>query len=259
MKTKAVLVVFLVSLIYLFNACKDSDSPGQPNGDPEVDDSYFPAGDGSSYKYDIERTNGSQEIGERSSRYSGTETKNGTNYQRQQDSVTIAGQTRSSLSFFRKTDTGVFFFIDTTGLSSAVPDSLLQYLTLDTEMRLLFLPIEDGTNWTAFRININYLGIFNFNPVEVNAVYEGKENLTLNLDSGSQDVEAARIKFILRYQIDPFGAPVNFEAYNWFAKSIGIVKWEGNGTIIGAFTGGGINFDDSTSIIMMNITDYNIN
>lgn len=259
MKTKTVLLVFFISLVYLFNACKDSDSTGPP--DVDVDESYFPASDGSSYKYNIEETdsNGTQNVGERSSWYSGTESKNNVLYQVQYDSVTIAGQPASSLSYFRKTDSGVFFFIDTTGLSSEVPDSLLQYLTIDSEMRLLFLPISEGTSWTAFRINLNYQGIFNFNPIEVTAVYEGKENLTLNLNSGNTNVEAAKLKFNLKYQLDPFAPPENFEAFGWLAKDIGFVKWEGSGTIIGAFTGSGIDFDNTASVVTMNISDFNIN
>jgi hypothetical protein len=212
-------------------------------------------GEGTSYKYSVERTdsNGNQSNGSRSTLLSGSTTIAGVPYQIQIDTVNIAGETSTGLSYFRKTDSGVFFFLDTTGLGSSIADTLLQYLTIDPEIRLLYIPISDNSSWTAFRINLNY-GIINFNPIEVSVAYDGKENLSV----GSSDVQAVKLKFTLKYQTNPLSTPQNFIAYGWLAKDIGFVKWDGNGTIIGAFTGSGVDFADTNSTVVMNLMEFDI-
>lgn len=262
MKRNLILFVLIAASIYFINACKESSTTESPAGTVVADASYYPVNDGTSYKYNVDRTdsNGTKTTGERSTRYLGAQVIANVAYQAQFDSINMSGQTSTSLSYFRKTDSGVFFFLDTTGLSVSTPELIpyLQYLTIDSEMRLLFFPVSDNSNWTVFKMNINTEG-FSFNPVEVNTTYDGRETLTLNLNSVSTDVEAVRLKFTLKYQTDPFTIPQNFIAYGWVAKDIGFVKWEGSGTIIGAFTGKGVDFADTSSIVLMNVTEFVIN
>ena len=175
------------------------------------------------------------------------------------DSINISGFTTASLSYFREDNNGVSFLLDTTGLVASTPAIIpyLQYLTLDSEMKLLTFPISDNSNWSVFGMTINATG-FSFSPVVVTTAYDGKETLTLNLSSGNVDVETVRLKFTLKVQTDPLNPPQSFVAYCWLAKDIGLVKWDGNGAIVGAFTGNGIDFADTTSTVIMNVTDYNI-
>jgi hypothetical protein len=263
MKKNLILFVLLVGAVCFINSCKkessSAESPG--TGTDVADASYYPTGDGTSYKYSVARTDsdGTQSNGERTTRYEGTQLIANTAYQVQVDSVNISGTTTASLSYFRKSETGVFFFLDTTGLAASTPELIpyLQYLTIDSEMRLLLLPVEDNSNWSVFKMSINAPG-FSFSPVEVATAYDGKETLTLSLNSGNVDIETVRLKFNLKYQSDPLKSSQNFVAYGWLAKDIGFVKWEGSGIIIGAFTGSGINFADTSSVVIMNISDYNI-
>jgi hypothetical protein len=262
MKNKILLIILFGVMIYAFNACKESSTTENPQGDPVADTSYYPVSDGSYYKYTITRdSSSSQTNGERVTYYNGTGIKGNVNYQVQIDTLTLAGQSiPPTISYFRRTDTGVFFFLDTTGLSASVPgiDTLLQYLTIDSEMRLLLLPVYDNSNWTVFKMNLNYQGVINFNPVELTAVYDGKETLTLNLNP-SENVECVRLKFNLKYRSSPFNPTQEFSpAYGWIAKGIGIVQWQGNGTIVGVFSGNGIDFDDSSSVFTQNLIDYRI-
>jgi len=261
MKNKILLFILFGIMIYSFNACKESSTNENPPGDPVADTSYYPVSDGTFYKYNIQTdSSGNQNSGERITYYSGTSVKENVNYQIQVDTLTFGGLSSSTISYFRKTDTGVFFYLDTTGLAGAVPglDTLLQYLTIDSELRLLLLPVFDNSTWTAFKMNLNYQGLINFNPVELTAVYDGKETLTLNLNP-SENVECGRLKFTLKYRSSPFNPAQEFSpAYGWIAKGIGIVKWQGNGTIIGVFSGNGIDFDDSTSVFTQNLIDYRI-
>lgn len=263
MKRNLILFVLLVVAVCFINSCKkESSSPESPStGNDVADASYYPAGDGTVYKYNIVRTdsNGTQNSGERTTRYEGTQLIGNTTYQVQIDSINISGFTNTSLSYFKKDDNGVSFFLDTTGLVASTPEIIpyLQYLTLDSEMKLLTFPISDNSNWSVFKMTINATG-FSFSPVEVTTAYDGKETLPLNLSSGNVDVETIRLKFTLKVQSDLLSQPQSFVAYCWLAKNIGLVKWDGNGAIVGAFTGNGIDFTDSTSTVIMNVTDYNI-
>jgi len=262
MKSKVFLFFLCGIIIYAFSSCKDSGTTDSPQEEIEADGTYYPAGDGTRYKYEITKdSSGSQYTGTRSSVYSGTENQAGVLYQVQIDSVIISGLTSVNLSYFRKTDSGVFFYLDTTGFSTSVEDidTLIQYLTLDTEMRLLFFPLSVNSSWTVFKVNLNYQNIINFNPLEVTASYDSRETLTLNLVSGSVNVETVKLKLTLKFGLNPFEVPRSFDAYVWIARDIGIVKWEGSGTVIGAFAGNGVDFDDTTSVVVMNIIDYDIN
>ena len=263
MKMNLILFVLLVGAVCFINSCKkESSSTENPGTGTEVADaSYYPVGNGTSYKYNVDRTdsNGTQSSGERKTRYNGNQIIANTTYQLQFDSTSISGINTAGITYFRKSETGIFFFLDTTGLAESTPELIpyLQNLSIDSEMRLLLLPIQDNSSWSVFKMNINASG-FSFSPVEVTSVYDGKETLTLSLNSGNIDVETVRLKFNLKVQTDPLNPSQNFVAYGWLAKDIGFVKWEGNGTVIGAFTGNGIDFADTTSVVIMNINDYNI-
>ena len=263
MKKNLILFVLLVGAVCFINSCKkDSSSPENPTtGTVVADASYYPAGDGTSYKYNVDKTdsNGTQSTGERTTHYMGTQLIASATYQVLIDSINISGIATTSLSYFRKDDKGVFFFLDTTGLVASTPELIpyLQYLTFDSEMKLLALPIEDNSSWSVFKMNINATG-FSFSPVEVTTAYDGKETLTLNLNSGNVDVETIRLKFTLKVQTDPLSPPQSYFAYGWIAKDIGFVKWEGNGTIIGAFTGNSINFADTSSVVVQVLAEYSI-
>jgi hypothetical protein len=106
-------------------------------------------------------------------------------------------------------------------------------------------------------MNINYQGVINFNPVELRAEYEGKDSLVLNL-APPRSVQAVRIKFTLNIRTDPFSTTTTqYVARGWIAKGIGFVKWEGNGTIVGVFTGNGVDLDDTSSVYTENLIEYN--
>ncbi len=263
MRKNLIFFVLLIGAVCFINSCKkESSSTENPvTGTDVADASYYPTGKEASYKYNVDRTDssGTQSTGERTTRYEGSQIIANTTYQIQIDSINISGITTASLSYFRKSDTGIFFLLDTTGLAASTPELIpyLQYLTIDSEMRLLLFPIEDNSNWSVFKMNINAT-VFTFSPVEVTTAYDGKETLTLNLNSGNVDVETVRLKFNLKVQTDPLKSASNFVAYCWIAQNIGIVKWEGSGAIIGAFTGNGIDFADTSSTVIMNVTDYNL-
>lgn len=262
MKNKLLTSVCSLLLIITFYACDESSTDPEGNGGTQVaDGSSFPNEDGSFYKFEIQRDSaGTITSGTRSSFYNGTQTIAGTPYQVQVDSLNFSGMPALIDSmFFRKSNSGVFYFLDTTGLAASVPglDTLLQYLTLDSEIRLLLFPLLDNSSWSVFRMNLNYQGVLNFDPVVLTASYDGTENMDLNLDP-PRSVDAVKLKFTLTIKTDPFGAARTYTAFGWIAPNIGFVKWEGNGTVIGVFTGNGVDFDDTTSVYTQNLTQFNL-
>ncbi len=252
--------ITIFALALLINACKNSST----NPPTPVNTGYFPNGDGTTYAYSVEKTDsmGSQSVGTRNTEYSGTQIKSGTTYQVQIDSVNISGIGQVSFSYFRKNDNGVFYFLDTTGLSSYIPDTLRPYITIDTEMRELLFPLSANSTWPVFKLSLHY-AIFNLTIIDLSAAYNGIENLTLHLTSGDVNKSAVKVKYTLSLKIpDPnnllHSVSSTYIAYAWYVDGIGAVKWEGNGTILNVFAGGGVVLTDTTSVVTQNLTAYTL-
>jgi hypothetical protein len=255
MKIRMIITAAVLSSFFLFEACKES-STTQPPLDIEVDESYFPALTGSYYRYLVVVTDslGFQVTGTRSSFYNGETVIANTSYIIQIDTTETSAETTINFSYFRTTDSGVFYYLDTTGFAELIPSDLLQGTTIDTEIRLLFIPMFSNTSWVVFKININVPPL-SFNPVEVTAVFETKE--VINVEPLFINQEAVKIKFNLAVR-NPTGPSLNYEAYGWLVQNVGFVKWEGNSTLVSAFTGGGIDFADTTSVVTQSLIEFAI-
>jgi hypothetical protein len=106
-------------------------------------------------------------------------------------------------------------------------------------------------------MNVNIPPLQPFNAVLLRGTYDGMENLTLGFDP-PRNVDAVRLKFTLSIRLDPFAPVRTYTAFGWIASGIGFVKWQGNGTVVGVFTGNGVDFDDTTSVFTQNITQFNL-
>jgi hypothetical protein len=251
---KSLIIILLLSLgAFLINSCSKNDS-GSNGGNGEENKNYFPNTDGAYYKYNVNRTDseGVQTSGTRSVSYSGMKT--GTAYQRQIDTLTITGSVISeslvSESYFRKTDAGVYYFLDTTGLAGNIPANYQQYISqliIDPEMILLSTP--PPANWTVFKILLAASSIIN-----VNATNLGTESFNNGTFSGT----ALKIKYDVNITI-PFLPAQSLSAFCWFLPEIGAAKWEGSATVINALSGGGIDFGDSTTVISQDLIYYDLN
>ncbi len=247
--------VLIIILGLLINACNKNNSTNPP---VQNNTGYFPNGDGTTYTYSIAKSdsNGTQNTGTRSTEYSGTEVKNGTTYQVQIDSINISGISSISLSYFRKTNDSLYYFLDTTGLSASIPDSLRNSISLDAEMKLLSFPVDVNKTWSVFKLSIKYL-IFTLPVLTVDGSYDGTENITLNLNSGDVNKDAVRLKYTLSIIVP--GAPTTeYNASAWLVDGIGIVKWQGNAAILDVFAGGGIDLSDTTSVITQSLISYDV-
>lgn len=258
--TVIAIAVFILPLIFI--ACSKS-TPADPGGNGETKN-FFPNTNGTTYKFAVEITdsNAVTVFGSRNSVYDGTAAVGGVTYQVQKDSMIFADTTFLSVNYFRKTNAGVYLFLDTTGLSNTIPDTLIQFLTIDPELLIFSFPISSGKTWPVFKLVLNY-AIFNIALVDVSANAEGTENITLNLAGGSVTRQAVKIRYTLKLNIPN---PANlleiltstYTAYAWLVEDIGPVRWQGNATVLNAFAGGGIDFDDTTKVITQSLTDYDI-
>lgn len=260
MKIKLFLFYISVGLFLILSSCKDAANEPAP----VPAENYFPISEGTNFNYSIEGTDSVGNIinGNRSSYFIGGTNLGGTDYSNQFDSLTLNGLLISSQAFVRKTDNGVYYFLDTTGLYTSIPDSFRSGISLDPEFILYSFPLESGKFWTAFKMTLTIPPfIANFTPLEVTAFYEGVESgLIIPLSSGNitSDAERIRYELLLRESIDPFITPKKLTAYSWIVKDIGVVKWEGNETVVNALSSAYIDFDDSVNTITENLINYEI-
>lgn len=255
------LIVVLIFGSIIIAGCS-SDSATDP-GTPAPVINYFPLSEGTNYKYLVSGDDGSgtQISGSRNMIFMGTTMIENTEYFNQNDTLTIDTTIANSVSFVRKTDRGTYYFLDTTGLYESIPDSFRSGISLDPEITTLSLPLESGKTWVVFKLLLNIPPIIvNFAPVETNAFYEGSiENFAVNLVSGPVIITVEKIRYELKLTTDITKPPVVYKAYAWYAEDIGIVRWEGNGTVLNALASGLIDFDDTSSTVIQELSDYEIN
>lgn len=253
------LIFFLIG-IFLFNGCNKSN-PVQTQQD---NSNYFPITNLTYYKYNINVTSsqGTITTGTKSTTYSGTSLQGNTTYQKQLDSSFTGNFVSSTnVSYFRKDGSGVYYYFDTSGISSFIPSQYLQLLSISSELHILVSPLSDGLNWQVYKLGV---AVLNYNFIDIEASYLGKENVTLNLVSGQVSVSAAKIKYVLTLQFpnpnNPLAAPLKstLTAYGWFAADIGPIQWEGNSAVLNGFSGKGISIGDTTNNVSQSLIYYNI-
>jgi hypothetical protein len=258
MKMNKIFYLLLFTGIFLIG-CKD-DGVRPPDGSQS---DYFPAKEGSYYTYDVaDAEEQNQHLGERTVTFSGSQSFQGRVYNQQIDSLIFSDMIRTSPSYFRKTAGGVYYFIDTTGLHEYVPQGFTANVSIDNEMLAVVFPLEGSIEWIAYRLEFksNALTI----PVlEVKAVNQGKENVAIPLTSGAVTREAVKVRYIFKVTIPNPSNPFDlrereFSGYMWYVDGIGAVKWQGSSLVINSFGSGSINYSDTLSTVVQNLTYYKI-
>jgi hypothetical protein len=257
---KIILLSLAVLLSFGYWGCKKSESEGPTS--PGTSENYFPNNEGTNYKYSYVRNDSTgQHTGTRSTYYKGTVTISGTTYKIQIDSLNLSAALLVDTSYFRTTSAGTYYFIDTTGFAASITDSalipLIPFVTIDNELLAYSFPLQAGKSWTVFKINLTS-PIF-ATVIDVSALAVGKESITLNLQSGQTNKEAMKIKFTLTLHLNPLSPFVQtYTAFVWLVQDIGPAKWEGSGTLVNVFTGLGIDFADTTTVVSQSLIDYSI-
>lgn len=257
---KQYLNIFFIALLSLLvlNGC-DEEAPNEPPAQEYPD--YYPDNVGSTYKYSITETDSVGNLvqtGSRNILYSGTTNFRGREYVTQEDSLDFGTQSSVNTFLFRKSDTGIFYAVDTSQIALLIPDTLQQYVTLRDEMQLLFYPLTNGSSWSLYRVTADIQPGISVRILDIIATFEANEQLDLNLNSGTISVNAQKIKYELEVVEDVTSEPLRYTASMWFAENIGLVKFEGKQFILD-FTGGVINIDITDNILSQEVLEYNTN
>ena len=251
-------IFFLTSLLLLIlTGCEDNTTTEPPEQNfPD----YYPSGIGSTFKYSVTEKDSAGNLiqsGTRNILYSGFYNLNGIDYTTQEDSLDFGSQSSVNTYVFRKTETAVFYAVDTSQISLLIPDTLKQFVTLRDEMQLLFYPLTSGSSWSLYRITALVQPGIEVKILDINASFEKAEQINLNLTTGTVTVTSQKVKYNLELYTDIGSEPQRYSAYMWFVENIGLVRFEGNQFIID-IGGGGISFEPSPNILTQELTEYEI-
>ena len=220
--------------------CKESTTESQPDA---TSADFFPNSDGNYYYYNVMASDSSGLIqsGTRKNYYSGDSTLLQTPYQIKVDSFTINGVQSVSKSFFRKSDTGVFYYvdIDTNGFNAIIPDSLRGAISFDEEYRLLYQPLELNQIWSMYKITVNYLS-FQFDVFTVDAKVISKNTIDFVFNNSAVTKEVFTIRYTAKLTTDLNQPPLTFGATGEIAEGVGFIRWEGDSEVINFLAGGNI-------------------
>ena len=234
MKKYLLLIIFTLMVTA---GCKESTTESQP--DVNLSD-YFPNSDGNYYYFNISAgdSSGLVQSGTRKNYYSGDTTLLQTPYQIKVDSFTINGAQSVSKSFFRKSDTGVFYYvdIDTNGFNAIIPDSLRGAISFDQEYRLLYQPLELNQIWSVYKIMVNYLS-FQFDIFTVDAKVISKNTIDFIFNNSTVTKEVFTIRYTAKLTTDLNQPPLTFGANGEIAEGVGFISWEGDTEVINFLTG----------------------
>jgi hypothetical protein len=244
-------------ILLSFHFCTSDNSTNPP---AQAIKDYYPGSEGTNYKYEVEQkdSTGIIESGIRFVIYGNEMYIDSVLYRIQDDSTDGGTSTAINVSYFRKTSTGVFYYVDTSQVLGIVPDSLKSLISIQNEMRILLNPLAIGSFWPVYRITVNLASGISFSPINVNGYFVNQENLTLNLETGTTEVSTDKVKYDLEIKTDINQPVQTFSAYAWFADEIGLVKMEGSSIVINILLTGEINFVGTTTSGTQHLINYEI-
>ncbi len=261
------MLIALFVIAFMFSSCSKDEGTAPGDANQVQAQRYYTGNVGTSYNYIVTFVdgNGQTRNGQRYVKFTNQTQLGSTTYFVQSNKMILSGgDTTVSTSYFRKTDGGVYFFVDTTGLSAFFPDSLRSILTveIDKEQNVFNSTLDKNYPWKVYKLNVKYSNI-TFSIIDVTASYLGSEDVVLGLTTGNVTKTAEKVKYLLTLSIpDITGAGSSksgkFTAYGWFVKDLGVVKWDGNVTVLNAVSGNSIDFDDTTNTMTQVISSYDI-
>jgi len=265
MKKTLIYLLTILLMLFISSCSSDDDGPTDPT-DGTSATQYYPGGVGSSFNYQGQATDSAgTTVYSRQAVYSSQQTVNNTTYTIQTNSVLVGGATFTSDFPFRTSNTGMFIYIDSSVfdelLDSMGIDQSLVTIVADQEVRLISYPFNSTPQWDAFTVKVTaFGGLINLNILELKGNYRGQEQVTVL----QQSMTAEKVEYIATVKIpeslDDIANPptVTLSATAWFVKDVGLVKLDGSGIIIAAFTGGGLEFDDDGSTATETLITYDI-
>lgn len=238
-------IIIIPILIFTLSSCKDAIT-NPPPVTPDQD--FFPDDEGTIYNYDVSvYSNATLTQSGLMKTYYGTDTLiQSVPYRVRVDSLQLNGTASVGNLYFRKSNSGIFYYVDTTGIAEFIPDSLLSFVDVDLEYRLLYQPLETTQTWPVYRIQVAGLGI---NVLTIDAKSVLKDSLDLTLPNLQTKKLVHQVHYAAVITVSTTQPPLTFEAFAWFAEDIGIIKWEGDAEMLNFLFGENI-FPDGTTVLM---------
>ena len=251
-------ISLLLAGLFFAYSCSEENSTNPP-GDENLP-VYFPGSEGTFYKYEIieSDSNGITSTGIRNVVYLEDTLINRTRYKLQVDSVQTNVQLSVSNSYFRTTATGVFYFVDTTGFTIILPDTLQSSTEIQDEMRAYLFPLSAGTFWPVYRISVELNEFIIFNVVDISGKFISDETLIINIADQTQTVNTKKVEIDFKFQTGEVDSVISFNANTWLAEDIGIVKMEGSAIVLNIISGGGLDLSDINKTTTQNLIDYDV-
>jgi hypothetical protein len=239
----------------ILSGCEE-ETPNEPPP-PDYPD-YYPGGIGSTFKYSIVEKDSAGNLiqsGTRNILFSGRYNLNGINYTTQDDSLDFGSQSSVATYLFRKTETAVFYAVDTSQIAQLIPDTLKQFVSLRDEMQLLFYPLTIGSSWSLYRVTAEVQPGIEVKILDIIASFENSETINLNLTTGTITVTSQKVKYTIELYSEISAEPERYTAYMWYVANIGLVKFEGNQFVV-SIGGGGIIFEPTSNILQQELIEY---
>lgn len=235
---------FVVLLTVLFLAgCENSTENNPDENNSGGADEYFSNVVGTKWQYDVKDSVGNA-MGTRSLEVTGNTNINEIDYSVLENKYLYNGTETSSNNYFRTTSAGLYFGVDTSGINEIFPDTLSSEYSIivDTESNLFSYPLFENKSWTAFKLNLAYMG-FEFSLVNLTASYEGIDSIFV--PATNELIGAEKVKYKLTLMIPNIENPQNTvsisdEYYIWFSKGPGIVRSSGANILFDLISGGNI-------------------
>jgi hypothetical protein len=239
----------------ILTGCEE-ETPNEPP--PQDYPNYYPSGIGSTFKYSVTEKDSVGNLlqsGIRNILFSGTYNLNGIEYTTQKDSLDFGSQSSVATYLFRKTETAVFYAVDTSQISQLIPDTLKEFVSLRDEMQLLFYPLTTGSSWSLYRITAQVQPGIEVKILDIIASLENSETINLNLTTGTITVTSQKVKYSVELYSEIGAEPERYTAYMWYVANIGLVKFEGN-QFVAILGGGGITFKPTSNILTQELIEY---
>lgn len=223
---RAILIPVILFQAFIFTSCKDSVSP-EP---PAVVKNYFPLPNGAISRYSVDSVSGGSQyfnIGTKVTSFGSEQVTAGTPYFQQIDQIDyFSGGSVIQRSKVRKTQRGLYYYLDTSGVTGLIPDTLKPFVQIDREITPLSLPFYSGQTWSAFKFNVVIIPIIN-----CTATYLGSVTVTDTIRGVTGSVKAERVGYNLTISIPDLGqGPLNltYSGEVWYAEETGVVRKEGD-------------------------------
>ncbi|MGQ9798910.1 MAG: hypothetical protein ACUVRG_06405 [Ignavibacterium sp.] len=251
---KKLISYLTILILFAIIGCKEESVITPPSESYD----FFPLKSGSRYLYNFYYDANSELIGSKAITIENTTNINGTEYFIEIDSAVFDRALTIDTTYFRKSRTGVFYFIDTTGVSAFIPDSIRNQLSIDTESRLLFLPLALNQTWPVYEVNFALGGIPVYSIIKISAKVVDSYMFTQTFKDSSVTRLVNKIRYDMDVQLSPTSPKETFTAYGYTMDGIGFIKWEGETLVLSLIRGGMLDFSGtiSSSFVTEELLDY---